>query len=160
MTELTRAAAELTTLVALQLLQKAIDRADELGRPMAISIVDPGGNQKAFIRMDGAPLLAGEVAFRKAWSAVAWNMPTRDWVPFISKDEVLLEGVPRIDGLSVLPGGVPIEVGELMVGGIGVSGSHYSEDDEVAIHALGSVAGIDLPAPARPARAWSDIETP
>jgi uncharacterized protein GlcG (DUF336 family) len=99
---------------------------------MSIAVVDPGGNLKALVRMDEAPLLSIEVARQKAWSAVAWNMPTVEWIPFIKDDPVLLEGVPRIPGLTVLPGGLPIRVGEALVGGIGVSGSHYSEDVAVA----------------------------
>ncbi|MQA86017.1 MAG: hypothetical protein GEV03_15660 [Streptosporangiales bacterium] len=72
-----------------------------------------------------APYPSADVATQKAWSAVAWNMPTSDWLPFIKDDPVLLEGVPRISGLTVLPGGLPIRVGGALIGGIGVSGSHY-----------------------------------
>lgn len=158
MTTVTRATTEITCATALQILQTAVARASEVRKPMGICVVDPAGNQKAFVRMDGAPLLASDVAFRKAWSAVAWNMPTRDWIPFIVKDRVLLEGVPRIDGLSLLPGGIPIYVDGVVVGGLGVSGSHYSEDDDVAVYALASVAGIDSPVSTEPARAWSDVD--
>jgi uncharacterized protein GlcG (DUF336 family) len=132
MTEAAHPAFSVTAALALEMVSAAAARADELGKPMSIAVVDAGGNLKAFVRMDGSPLLGGGVAQQKAWSAVAWDMPTSEWVPFISDDPVLVEGVPRIPGLTVLPGGFPIRVDGQLVGGIGVSGSHYSEDADVA----------------------------
>jgi uncharacterized protein GlcG (DUF336 family) len=132
MTEVVQPAFNVTVALALEMVQAAMARATELARPMSIAVVDSGGNLKAFARMDGSPLLGAGVAQQKAWSAVSWNMPTTEWYPFIKDDPVLVEGVPRIPGLSMLPGGFPIRVDGELVGGIGVSGSHYSHDADVA----------------------------
>ena len=51
---------------------------------------------------------------------------------------------PGIDRLIVFGGGYPIKVGDAVVGAIGVSGGHYSQDMEVAqagLSALGSASG-------------------
>lgn len=135
MTSPSHPTATITVSLALEMVRAALRRAGEIGRPMSVAVVDAGGNLVAFARMDGSPLLAAGVAQQKAWSAVAWNMPTSDWLPFIGDDPVLREGVPRIPGLTVLPGGVPIRVQGVLIGGIGVSGSHYSEDADVALAA-------------------------
>jgi uncharacterized protein GlcG (DUF336 family) len=55
-----------------------------------------------------------------------------DWLKFMGDDPILIEGIPRIPGLTVLGGGVPIRAAGLLIGGVGVSGSHYTEDEEVA----------------------------
>ena len=47
-----------------------------------------------------------------------------------------------IDRLIVFGGGYPIKVGEAVVGGIGVSGGHYSQDMEVAQAGLSALASF------------------
>lgn len=145
MAEPSRTVTEITDWLALEMVQACVARATEVAKPMGIAVVDPGGNVKVLLRMDGAPLLSADVAQRKAWTAVAWNMPTSRWLPFIKDDPVLLEGVPRIDGLTVLPGGLPIKEGGGLIGGIGVSGSHYSEDADVAATAFTVTDRLDAP---------------
>src|SRR4051794_9369505 len=103
MTEVVQPAFNVTVDLALDIVRAAMDRAAELERPMSIAVVDAAGHLKAFARMDGSPLLGVSVAQAKAWSAIAWDMSTGAWHPFIKDDPVLLEGVPRIPGLSMLP---------------------------------------------------------
>ena len=43
-------------------LQAAIAKAEALGVPQNITIVDDGGNMLAYIRMDGAKLLSAETS--------------------------------------------------------------------------------------------------
>jgi uncharacterized protein GlcG (DUF336 family) len=49
---------------------------------------------------------------------------------------------PGIDRLILFGGGYPITVGEAVVGGIGVSGGHYSQDMEVAQAGLSALASF------------------
>jgi uncharacterized protein GlcG (DUF336 family) len=108
-------------------------KAGELGKPFVIAVADDGGNLTALSRMDGAPLLSIQVAQDKAYTAVGFGMPTHGWHDFIKDDPPLAAGAPSgIDRLVVFGGGYPITVDETVVGGIGVSGGHYSEDMQVA----------------------------
>jgi uncharacterized protein GlcG (DUF336 family) len=67
-------------------------------------------------------------------------MPTHGWHDFIKDDPPLAAGAPSgIDRLVVFGGGYPIVVAEQIVGGIGVSGGHYSEDMKVAEAALAAL---------------------
>jgi uncharacterized protein GlcG (DUF336 family) len=51
----------------------------------------------------------------------------------VKNDPPLAMGAaPGIDRLIVFGGGFPITVGDAVVGAIGVSGGHYSQDMEVA----------------------------
>jgi len=51
-------------------------RATELGVPMAIAVVDDGGNLKAQHRMDGASLAAIAVSLGKAYTSLATGSST------------------------------------------------------------------------------------
>jgi uncharacterized protein GlcG (DUF336 family) len=127
----------ISTEAARRLIEAAEAKADELGKPFVIAVVDDDGVLKAFSRMDRAPLLSVQVAQDKAYTAVGFGMPTHGWHDFIKDDPPLADGAPSgIERLVVFGGGYPLTVGEEVVGGIGVSGGHYSEDQQVAEAAL------------------------
>ncbi len=50
--------------------------ATEIDTNMCIAVVDPGGNLKAFLRMDYAWTGSIDVAIKKAQTAVYFGMPT------------------------------------------------------------------------------------
>ena len=115
-------------------------KATEMGVPMGIAICDEAGVLKAFSRMDGAALFAVQIAQDKAYTAVGFGMPSGGWHDFIKDDPPLAVGaVGGIDRLVIFGGGFPITVGEAIVGAIGVSGGHYSQDMEVAEAGLAAV---------------------
>ncbi|HZU18048.1 MAG TPA: heme-binding protein [Candidatus Dormibacteraeota bacterium] len=125
--------ASVATELAHRMIEAAERKATEMGKPMVIAIVDESGVLKAFSRMDGAPLLSVQVAQDKAYTAVGFGMPTEAWHPFIKDDPPLAAGaVGGIDRLVVFGGGYPIVLDGRIVGGIGVSGGHYTDDMEVA----------------------------
>ena len=47
----------ITAEFAHKLIEAAVAKATELKVPQCVAIVDDGGNLKAFVRMDGAPLI-------------------------------------------------------------------------------------------------------
>jgi uncharacterized protein GlcG (DUF336 family) len=121
---------------ASRLIAAAKAKADEIGKPMVIAVVDQAGNLKEFLRMDGAPLLSIEIAENKAYTAAAFGISTGTWFNFIKDDEPLALGIPHTPRLVIFPGGFPIQIDGSIVGGIGVSGGHYSDDATVASAAL------------------------
>jgi uncharacterized protein GlcG (DUF336 family) len=115
------------------MIEAAEAKANEMGIPFVIAIVDESGVLKAFSRMDGAALLSVQVAQDKAYTAVGFGMPTNAWYDFIKDDPPLSTGATTgIDRLVVFGGGFPIEIDGTRVGAIGVSGAHWSQDMEVA----------------------------
>lgn len=118
--------------MASKMVDAAEAKAKEMGIPMCIAICDESGNLKAFRRMDGAALLSIQVAQDKAYTAIGFGMSTDQWHPFIKDDAPLAMGAPSIPRLIIFGGGYPIKDGEMIVGGIGVSGGHYTHDMEVA----------------------------
>jgi uncharacterized protein GlcG (DUF336 family) len=119
--------------LAKAMIEAAERKATQMGHPFVIAIVDDSGVLKAFSRMDGAALLSVQVAQDKAYTAVGFGMATDAWHDFIKDDPPLAMGATAgIDRLVVFGGGYPIKLGGAVVGGIGVSGGHYSQDMEVA----------------------------
>lgn len=121
------------------LLASATAMAIEIGVPMVIAVVDESGILKAFRKMDGAPILSVEIAKDKAYTAVAFGMPTHRWFDFIKNDPPLLHGIVKAPRLVVFGGGYPVAVDGQIVGGIGVSGGHYEQDMKVAEAALAAL---------------------
>jgi uncharacterized protein GlcG (DUF336 family) len=96
---------------------------------VVIAIVDDGGHLIYLQRMDGTQTGSIDVAIGKARTAMAFKRPTkvfdelaktRPSIVSISADAVLLEG------------GVPIKVGDQVIGAVGVSGVTSPQDAQVA----------------------------
>jgi uncharacterized protein GlcG (DUF336 family) len=108
-------------------------KADEIGVPMNIAVVDDGNNLAAFARMDGAWLGSINIAQNKAYTARAFDMETRQLAPLVQPGGPLFGIEASNDGrLIVFGGGIPLTVRGRVVGAIGVSGGSVEQDQEVA----------------------------
>ena len=124
--------------LAHRLIEAAERHANQMGHAFVIAIVDESGVLKALSRMDGAPLLSVQVAQDKAYTAAGFGLSTDAWHEFIKNDPPLASGAATgIDRLVIFGGGYPLKIDGQVVGGIGVSGGHYTQDIEVAQAALG-----------------------
>ena len=72
----TAPALRLTNEGAMTILNAAMAKADEMGVPQCISIVDAGGHLLAFARMDGAFVLSIDSSLMKAMTAASYGEPT------------------------------------------------------------------------------------
>lgn len=108
-------------------------KAEEIGVPMNIAVVDAGNNLTAFARMDGAWLGSIDIAQNKAYTARAFDMPTKDLAPLCQSGEPLFGIHASNQGrLIVFAGGIPLQSGGEVIGAIGVSGGLVEQDHEVA----------------------------
>jgi len=78
------------------------------------------------------------VSKKKAHTAMSFNAPTSQLAGRFSGSY----GVPKLDSLVISPGGIPINVGGNIMGGIGVSGAPSGEVDEKCAQA-GLAAVLD-----------------
>lgn len=118
---------------AMRVVEAARAKADEIGVPMDIAVVDAGNNLTAFARMDGAWLGSIDIAQNKAYTARAFDMPTIELAPLAQPSQPLYGIEASNDGkLIVFAGGIPLTDGENVVGAIGVSGGSVEQDHEVA----------------------------
>jgi uncharacterized protein GlcG (DUF336 family) len=133
MAENTFQKASITLETAERIIKAAEAKAQEMGKSMVIAVCDEDGVLKAFRRMDGAALLSVQIAQDKAYTAISFGgLSTDGWYDFIKNDPPLLHGIVKTDRLIVFGGGYAIKTEEGIIGGIGVSGGHYSEDMKVA----------------------------
>src|SRR3954464_2587144 len=79
----------ITLEAALDVVKAGLERADEMGTPSAVAVLDPGGNLLAFARQDGAPLIAGPYAIKKAWTSASIGQPTQGLWEFLSTDQAM-----------------------------------------------------------------------
>jgi uncharacterized protein GlcG (DUF336 family) len=108
-------------------------KAEEIGVPMNIAVVDEGNNLTAFARMDGAWLGSIDIAQNKAYTARSFDMPTKDLAPLAQPNQPLY-GIEASNAgqLIVFAGGIPLMNGDEVVGAVGVSGGSVEEDHDVA----------------------------
>ncbi len=134
---LTRNQPMLTMAAAQALLEAGIAQATSEGISVSITVLDSAGRLLAFLRMDDAPHVSIETSLKKARTAVGLGMPTgQAWLDFVRGDLILEGGVAQLPDFILLGGGVPVRLGDQLVGALGVSGGHYSQDERVAAAAL------------------------
>ena len=133
MTENAFQKSSITSEAAERIIKAAEKKAQEMGKLMSIAVCDEDGTLKAFRRMDGAPLLSVQISQDKAYTAISFGgMASHEWFDFIKNDPPLLHGIVKTDRLVVFGGGYAIKTEAGIIGGIGVSGGHYSDDMKVA----------------------------
>jgi uncharacterized protein GlcG (DUF336 family) len=119
--------------------QAAVRHAQAKGWRINVGVVDRGGNLMAFLRMPGAFLHSIDIAIDKAYTAASFGFPTKQWMGAIGHDEGMKLGFSAQPRLIVFGGGLPIQVGEDWIGGIGVSGASEAEDEECARAGLAAI---------------------
>lgn len=128
---------------ALKAIKAAREKATALKVNMSIAICDAAGHLKAFVRMDGASLISLQIAQDKAHTAISGGIPTHKWHEYIKDDAPLIHGIVHTPRFIIFGGGYPIMENGQMIGGIGLSGGHYSQDMECAEAALKAIGLLD-----------------
>lgn len=127
--------------------QKAIDaardKAVKLNLSMSIAVCDAAGHIKSLLRMDGASLISLQIAQDKAYTSAATSVPTHKWHEYIKDDAPLMQGIVHTPRFIIFGGGFPIIEEGQVVGAIGLSGGHYSQDMECARAALRAIGSAE-----------------
>jgi len=113
----------------------AMDKCNAMGYKVSVTVVDRAGLPIVMLRGDGAGLHTPEGSDRKAYTARTFRAPSADFVKRMLDDPAAV-GSRQYTRVLALGGGLPIKVGDDVVGAVGVSGSP-GKDDEC------SKAGID-----------------
>jgi uncharacterized protein GlcG (DUF336 family) len=116
--------------VALELARAALADCQKRGYQVAVAVVDRFGVPQVMLRDRFAGAHTPPTAIGKASTAVSFRTNTTEFTPAI-KDG----GVRNLPGVVVVGGGVLIEAGGSIVGGIGVSGAPGGEADEACAKA-------------------------
>ncbi|SDL52679.1 Uncharacterized conserved protein GlcG, DUF336 family [Maridesulfovibrio ferrireducens] len=118
---------------AQQMIAAAVEKANEIGVPMVIAVVDQGGDLVAQLRQDDALLVSIGLSLNKGYTAVAVKMPTAI-LGSVSQPGGQLYGINNADNgrIVIFGGGLPIEEDGKVIGGIGVSGGSVEQDTACA----------------------------
>jgi uncharacterized protein GlcG (DUF336 family) len=105
---------------ALTIVHRAIDACRDAS--VSITVLDRDGNIRLQVRGNGANPHNLELSRRKAYTARTFRMTTEDFVKEMASRPVRREQT-TLPHVIAIPGGVPIKVGNDVIGGIGLSGS-------------------------------------
>src|SRR4051812_20103569 len=111
-------------------LERAEKFAFEQGHRVAITIVDPWGEVVAQRRTPGTQAASARVAVDKARTAAIFVRPSREMEEQVTRGRL---GALALNGASCLTGGIPLKVGDEVVGAIGTSGETPDEDEAISI---------------------------
>jgi uncharacterized protein GlcG (DUF336 family) len=123
----------LTLADARRVIAAAEQKAQEIGQPMNIAVVDQGGNLVAHVRMDNAWIGSIDISINKAWTARAFDISTKELAENSqSGDQFFGIHVSNGGRVMVFAGGLPLKRGGEVAGAIGVSGGLGKQDQAVA----------------------------
>jgi uncharacterized protein GlcG (DUF336 family) len=106
-----------------------------MGFKVSVVVVDRAGLPIVTLRGDGAGLHTPEGADRKAYTARTYGSPSADFAKRVQTEPSYAPAM-QYSRVLALSGGLPIKVGNEVIGAVGVSGSPGKDD-------VCSQAGID-----------------
>jgi uncharacterized protein GlcG (DUF336 family) len=114
------------------------------GHRVVIVVVDASGRVLALRRTEGSQAASDQVAIDKARTAAIFVRPSRDIENQVSGGRL---GALALHGARALTGGIPLRVGDEVVGAIGTSGETPDEDESVSLAgAQAAFTTVEVPA--------------
>jgi uncharacterized protein GlcG (DUF336 family) len=114
-------------------LASAVSRAEALGVAVNVAVTDGGGTLLAFARMDGAFAFSGAIAIDKARTVCGFGgAPSDALYDAIAGEPPVRDGIAGRAEVAAFAGGVPVRLGDDLVGAVGVSGASADQDKECA----------------------------
>ena len=121
--------------MALMIIEGALDQCTKDGHRVSVVIVDRAGNIAASVRGDGTKPHMLEFARLKAYTASTnpRGLTSLEFKNVANQgDRAYLKEIP---GIVFVGGGVPIKIGNQVIGGVGVSGAPGEDKDEACANA-------------------------
>src|ERR1700694_1862129 len=108
--------------MALTIATGALEDCKAKGYAVSVVVVDRGGDVMVALRADDAGPHTMENARRKAYTARTFRMTTEEFIKEMATRPVRREQT-TLPNVIAISGGVPIKVGNDVIGGVGLSGS-------------------------------------
>ena len=116
--------------------------------PLAVAVLDAGGNLIAFKREDGAGIVRFDIAYGKAWGALGMGFGTRELAERAAKFPTFVTALAAISQGRMVPspGGVLIVGADKdVLGAVGISGDTGDNDEICAIAGIEAVGLSAIP---------------
>ncbi len=133
--KLTETTLALTHQGSMAMLAAAIEKADQIGQPQCIVIVDASGAVHAQLRMTGAKFISLKSALTKARTAASNRSPSAS-VPESFRTPIAFATQGEVTGIA---GGLPIIIDGQVIGGVGIGSGSGEQDMLVANAALAAI---------------------
>lgn len=121
---------------AKRLIEKIEQEALRRNKPSVIAVCSPDGNPVAVHVMDGSFLVSFDMAVKKAYTSVAVKMSTMELSRLTQPGQTFYGLGKMSDNIVIFGGGVPLKVGDTIIGGLGISGGTGEEDNSLAEYGL------------------------
>ena len=121
---------------AKRLIEKIEQEALRRNKPSVIAVCTPDGNPVAVHVMDGSFLVSFDMAVKKAYTSVAVKMSTMELSRLTQPGQTFYGLGKMSDNIVIFGGGVPLKVGDTIIGGLGISGGTSEEDNSLAEYGL------------------------
>ena len=121
---------------AKRLIERIEQEALRRNKPSVIAVCSPDGNPVAVHVMDGSFLVSFDMAVKKAYTSVAVKMSTMELSRLTQPGQTFYGLGKMSDNIVIFGGGVPLKVGETIIGGLGISGGTGEEDNSLAEYGL------------------------
>jgi len=136
----------------LALASKAAAAAEEKcrqdGYRVSVAVVDRAGVLRVLLRGDGAGPHTTDSSTKKAYTAASLRRPTSEIVEMVTKNPAAQGLRDMSDKVVILGGGLPVEMGGEVVGGIGVGGAPGGHLDEACARVGLTIIGATVKPPA------------
>lgn len=123
---------------AVAIARGAVDACRKKGIQIGVTVVDREGIPQAVMRDTIAPAITLPISKDKAYTAVMFSVPTSDLADRADTP------VGRVPGVVMSAGGLPVQVGGALLGGVGVSGAPSGDTDQQCAQAGIDVVQTDL----------------
>src|SRR5256886_16739880 len=119
--------------MALAIIQGTLEQCTKDGYKVSVTVVDKAGNVAASVRGDGTNPHTMEFSRLKAYTSRTRGQTSLEFQNLTDKPEnAFLKQIPNVVAVG---GGVPIKVGNEVIGAVGVSGAPGGEKDEACANA-------------------------
>lgn len=119
--------------LSLALIEKIEEKAEAMGLSIVAAVSDASGRPVAVHCMDGAYIGSFDVALNKTFTAIAFQMSTKELGELSQPGEPLYGVQFTNEGkIVIFGGGELLKAGGVIIGALGVSGGSASQDTELA----------------------------
>jgi uncharacterized protein GlcG (DUF336 family) len=111
-------------------------------RPLSVIVVEPGCKVKAFKKEDGASMIRFEMAFGKAYAALAMGRSSKLVKVRAEEKPIFMRYLISASGDQIFPEGGGLQIRDAqgeVIGAVGVTGDTEERDEELAAFGIRAV---------------------
>ncbi len=126
-----------------RLIDAILERGAELDcRPLSVIVVEPGCKVKAFKKEDGSSMIRFEMAYGKAYAALAMGRSSKLVKVRAEEKPIFMRYLLRASGDQIFPEGGGLQIRDAageVIGAVGVTGDTEDRDEELAAHGIRAI---------------------